>query len=139
METSKNEKAQSAEEVLNKYVKGDLKRDYNQQKLDYNTVYLSTTLKAMKEFASPLQSRITQLESELAKSQEKCKAYERSLKAIQSYTSDSDIELSLSNIDEIAEQALKANSNAVPCSNCGAPWDTTKHNSCSCGAYLVKM
>lgn len=52
-------------DILNKYVKGDLVRDYNKQDLDYNTVYLSTTLKCIKDAQADCKKDIKELESAL--------------------------------------------------------------------------
>ena len=40
----------TAKQILNKYIKGDLERDYNATDLDYHTIKLSTALEAMEEY-----------------------------------------------------------------------------------------
>lgn len=50
--------------VLNKYIKGDIHRDYTEEDLNCDTLYLSSALKAMEEYGKQQWNEAIQLAAE---------------------------------------------------------------------------
>lgn len=46
------------EDILNKYIKGDLKTDYDKAARNYNTIYLQSALDALRDYEKELKKHL---------------------------------------------------------------------------------
>ena len=69
-------KEHTPENILNKHIKGDLKRDYKKADREYFTIYIQTALNCMRKYARPFIAQNAQLKAENINLKNKLAQYE---------------------------------------------------------------